>query len=113
MVSVPTASPDTESSTQIRSGDLAAVEDLARLDAQDGRDRILVLALGLAHGMTDGDRLGGGAVDAPLLHLGAGAWRLAGRGDRAVLDADLAAHPLHPFPGRHFLHHRFQPAHID
>ena len=92
---------------------LAPIEDLARLDREDGRDRVFVLALGLAHGMADGDRLGGGAVDAPLLHLGAGARRLAGRRDRAVLDADLAADPLHPFPGRHLLDHRFEAAHID
>ncbi len=92
---------------------LALVEQLARLDAEDRRHRVVMLALGLPHGVTDLDRLGRGAVDAPLLDLGAGARCLAGRRDRAELDADLAADPLHPLPGRHLVDHRFQPAHID
>src|SRR6185503_6467706 len=77
---------------------LAAIQHLARLDREDRRDRILMPALRLAHRAADRDRLCGGAVNAPLLHLGTGARRLAGRGDRAVLDADLAADPLHPLP---------------
>ncbi len=70
-------------------------------------------ALRLAHRMTDGDGLGRGPVDAPLLHFGACARGLAGRGDRAVLDADLAADPLHPFPRRHFLDDRLKAANVD
>ena len=37
---------------------------------------------------------------------------LAGRGDRAELDADLAADPLHPLPARHLLHDDFVAAHV-
>jgi len=91
---------------------LAPVQKLARLDRQDGGDGIFVLALGFAHGVADGHGLGGRAVDAPLLDLRAGARRLAGGGDRAVFDADLARHPLGPFPGRNLVDDRLEAAHV-
>ena len=70
-------------------------------------------ALRRAHRGADGDRLGGRTMDAPALDFGAGARGFAGRGDRAVFDADLAADPLHPLPGRDLVHDRFQAAHVD
>ena len=69
-------------------------------------------SVGFAHQPADPDRGGGREVNAPVLHLSAGAGRLAGRGDRAHFDADLAAGPLHPFPARHFRDDRFDAARI-
>ena len=47
-----------------------------------------------------------------FLDLAAGARRLAGRGDRAHFDADLAADPLHPSPARHLGYDRLDAARV-
>ena len=62
--------------------------------------------------MADADRLRHGEVDAPLLDFAPGARRFAGGRDRAHLDADLAAGPLHPLPIRHLGHHRLDAARV-
>ena len=92
---------------------LAFEQELARLHRKNGRHRIVVPALRLAYCRTDIDRLGRGAVDAPLLHFGASPRRLAGCSNGAVLDADLASHSLRPLPGRHFVHDALESTHVD
>src|SRR6266542_850197 len=91
---------------------LAGEEPLAAFAFEKGCDRIGMQAVGFAHQPSDPDRSGGREVNAPILHLPAGAGRLAGRCDRAHLDADLAAGPLHPFPAWHFRDDRFDAARI-
>ena len=79
---------------------------------EDRGDRVVVEALRLAHPPADADRLRHGEMDAPILDLAAGARRFAGRGDRAHLDADLAAGPLHPFPARRLRDDRLDAARV-
>src|SRR6516164_781563 len=61
--------------------------------------------LRLPHSTAVSDCLRNGEADAPLPDRAPGARRLAGRGDRAEFDADLAADGLHPLPVRDFGHH--------
>src|SRR5205814_4484650 len=91
---------------------LAAEQHLAARLVEHRCDWVDVVAPGGAHTGANADRLRGREVDAPLLDLGAGARGFAGRGDRAHLDADLAAGPLHPFPVRHLRHDRLDPARV-
>ncbi len=84
--------------------DLAGEQLLAAFAGEHGGDRILVPAVRRLHHASDADGRGGGEVDAPVLDLAAGARRLAGGGDRAHLDADLAAGTFHPFPARDLGH---------
>src|SRR5258708_3983968 len=79
---------------------------------EDCGDEVFVPALRLAHPAADADRLRHGEVNAPLLDFGAGARGFAGGRDRAHLDADLAARPLHPFPARHLGHDRLDAARV-
>src|SRR4051794_33116291 len=82
--------------------DFAAEQLLAAGFVEDRGNRVFVAPHRLAHAAADPDRLGHREVDAPLLDLGAGARRFAGRGDRAHLDTDPATGALHPFPARDF-----------
>src|SRR6185436_8906081 len=69
---------------------LAGEEPLAAFAFEQGCDRIGMQAIGFAHQPADPDRRCCREVNAPILHLPAGAGRLAGRSDRAHFDADLA-----------------------
>src|SRR6266702_605325 len=91
---------------------LADEEPLAAFAFEQCCDRIGMQAVGFAHQPADPDRGGGREVNAPILHLPAGAGCLAGRGDRAHFDADLAAGSLHPFPARYFGDDRLDAARI-
>ena len=57
---------------------------LAALAGEDRRDRIFMATISLLDRAADGNRLGGGEVDTPVLDLASGAGRLAGRGDRTA-----------------------------
>src|SRR5689334_17660852 len=91
---------------------LAAEDEFAVPFVEDRVHRVFVLPLRLPHAAADADSFRHSEMDAPILDLAPGARRLAGRGDRAELDADLAADPLHPFPARDLGHHRLDAARI-
>src|SRR5580704_6380867 len=92
--------------------DLAAEDELAAPFVEDRVHWVLVMPLRLSHAAAETDRFRHSEMNAPILDLAPGARRLAGRGDRAELDADLAADPLHPLPARHLGHHRLDAARI-
>src|SRR6516165_7310557 len=92
--------------------DLAAEEEFPLALIQDCRDRVIVSPLCFTHATADANRLSYRKMDAPILDLAAGARRLAGRGDRAELDADLTANPLHPLPARDLGHDRLDAARV-
>src|ERR1700682_3110000 len=91
---------------------LAGEQPLAALAFEQRGDWIGMQAVGFAHQPADPDRSGGREMNDPILHLPAGTGCLAGRGDRAHFDADLAACPLHPFPAWHFRDNRLDAARI-
>src|SRR6516164_2868246 len=92
--------------------DLAPEKHLTLCFVEDCGDRIGVMALSGAHSVANADRLRHREVDAPRLHLVPGARRFTGRGDRAHLDTDLAADPLHPLPARDLGHDRLDAARV-
>src|SRR5271168_3483275 len=80
--------------------DLAAEDEFAAPFVEDRVHRVLVMPLRLPHAAADADGFRHSKMNAPILDLAPGARGLAGRGDRAEFDADLAADPLHPSPAR-------------
>src|SRR6185503_2695205 len=92
--------------------DFAAEQLFALRLVEDRGNGIFVAPHRLLDPPADADRLRHGEVDAPFLDLAACTRGFAGRGDRAHLDADLAARPFHPTPTRRLCHDRLDAARV-